>query len=186
MAKTTTLLALALSFLLRALSVVAQSSTTPSPDGGSGDGGASSPQGGTAAGASGSDNGFVHMSKGVEIAVIIVVVIVGGGGIASAVFYYIAKKRQWEVRKSIRRSAVRLKNNLSTTNLQKSARRQTGATKIAEPSTPHGNKGRDVEKGNVAPATSKPKAQAVKSEFEVESPTAKKWEGVGFGKKFGR
>jgi hypothetical protein len=83
MAKTTTLLALVLSFLLRALSVVAQSSTptaSPTPDGGSGEGGSSSPQGGTAAGASGSDNGFVHMPKGVEIAIIVVVVIVGGGG----------------------------------------------------------------------------------------------------------
>jgi hypothetical protein len=103
--------------------------------------------------------------------------------VASAVFYYIAKKRQWEVRKSIRRSAIRFKNNLSTTNLQKSARRQTGITKIAEPPTPHGRKDRDLEKGNVTPAT---KAQEVKSEFEVESPTAKKWEGVGFGKKSGR
>jgi len=175
MAKTTALFALALSLFLRALSVAAQSN---------GEDGAASPQGGTAAGASGSDGGFVHMSKGVTVAVIVVVVIVGGGGIASAILYFVAKKRQWEVRKSIRRSAVRLKNNLSTTNLQKSARRQTGVTKIAEPSTPHGRKDRDLEKGNVAPAASKPKAQEVKSEFEVESPTTKKWE--GFGKKSGR
>ncbi|KAI9774169.1 MAG: hypothetical protein M1840_005262 [Geoglossum simile] len=180
MAKTTTLLALALSFLLSALSVVAQTKSSPSQDG-SGDDNGASPQGGTNAGASGSDGGFVHMSKGVEIAIIVVVVIVGGGGIASAVFYYIAKKRQWQVRKSIRRSAVRLKNNLSTTNLQKSARRQTGVTKIAEPPTPR-RKEPDLEKGNTATATSKPKAQELKSEFEVEPPK----KGVGFAKQSGR
>ena len=80
MAPMTTLLAFVLSFLLKALSVLAQASSTPAPDGGSGSDGASTPQGGTNAGASGSDSGFVHMSKGVEITVIVVVVVVGGGG----------------------------------------------------------------------------------------------------------
>jgi hypothetical protein len=109
--------------------------------------------------------------------------------VASAVLYYIAKKRQWEVRKSIRRSAVRLKNNLSSTNLsQKSARRQTGVSKLAEPSTPYGNKGRDVEKGNMTPTVKTAKTPGFKSEFEVESPESNKvGEAVsGFGKKFGR
>jgi hypothetical protein len=79
MAKTTTLLVLALSLLLRVFSVVAQPNNSPSQDG-SGDDGESSPQGGVNAGASGSDSGFVHMSKGVEIAIIVVAVLVGGGG----------------------------------------------------------------------------------------------------------
>ncbi|KAH0557182.1 hypothetical protein GP486_005028 [Trichoglossum hirsutum] len=148
------------------------------------DGTPSSPQGGISAGASGSDNGFVHLSKGAEIAIIVIAVLVGGGGIASAVFYYIAKKRQWEVRKSIRRSATRLKNNLSSTNLsQKSARRQTGISKLQEPATPHGSKDRDLEKGNATPIIKIPKSP----EAKAESQPLKVGEAVpGYGKKYGR
>ncbi|TKA82805.1 hypothetical protein B0A55_01058 [Friedmanniomyces simplex] len=61
----------------------------------------------TDAGASGSGSSF-SISKGGLIAVIVVVVIVALFGIASTILFVVAKRRQWNVRASIRRVSRRL------------------------------------------------------------------------------
>ncbi|CAK7239831.1 MAG: hypothetical protein STHCBS139747_001266 [Sporothrix thermara] len=56
-------------------------------------------------GASGTSSDGFSLSHGAMIAIILVVVLVAVIGIASAVLFYLAKKREWKVRESIRRSA---------------------------------------------------------------------------------
>ncbi|KAI1662305.1 hypothetical protein F4813DRAFT_104690 [Daldinia decipiens] len=57
------------------------------------------------AGAAGSSPGVVQISHGAIIAIIVVVAVVCVLGISTAVLFYLAKKREWKVRESIRRSA---------------------------------------------------------------------------------
>ncbi|KAK3642211.1 hypothetical protein LTR56_001190 [Elasticomyces elasticus] len=61
----------------------------------------------TDAGASGSGSSF-SISKGGMIAVIVVVVLVAIFGIASTILFVVAKRRQWNIRASIRRASRRL------------------------------------------------------------------------------
>jgi len=61
-----------------------------------------------AGGASGTSSGDVNISRGAMIAIILVVVLVAAVGITSAVLFYLAKKREWKVRESVRRSARRV------------------------------------------------------------------------------
>ncbi|ERT01921.1 hypothetical protein HMPREF1624_00216 [Sporothrix schenckii ATCC 58251] len=74
------------------------------------DGGGSSDGSGVdnAGGASGTSSGGINLSHGAMIAIILVVVLVAVFGTASAVLFYLAKKREWKVRQSIRRSARRV------------------------------------------------------------------------------
>ncbi|KAI0912038.1 hypothetical protein F4824DRAFT_228667 [Ustulina deusta] len=58
-----------------------------------------------AAGAAGPSPGAAQLSHGALIAIIVVVAVVVVGGISTAVLFYLAKKREWKVRESIRRSA---------------------------------------------------------------------------------
>ncbi|KAI0434159.1 hypothetical protein F5Y09DRAFT_280041 [Xylaria sp. FL1042] len=58
-----------------------------------------------AAGAAGSSPGAAQLSHNALIAIIVVVAVVVIGGISTAVLFYLAKKREWKVRESIRRSA---------------------------------------------------------------------------------
>ncbi|KLJ09946.1 hypothetical protein EMPG_14642 [Blastomyces silverae] len=55
-----------------------------------------------------SGGGSFHISQGSIIAIAVIVGIVVILGLTSAILFYIAKKRSWEVRASIRRSAKRL------------------------------------------------------------------------------
>ncbi|OTB00271.1 hypothetical protein M426DRAFT_324419 [Hypoxylon sp. CI-4A] len=57
------------------------------------------------AGASGSSPGVVQISHGAIVAIIVVVAVVCVLGISTAILFYLAKKREWKVRESIRRSA---------------------------------------------------------------------------------
>ncbi|KAI2627028.1 hypothetical protein GGS26DRAFT_149651 [Hypomontagnella submonticulosa] len=57
------------------------------------------------AGASGSSPGAVQISHGAIVAIIVVVAVVCVLGISTAILFYLAKKREWKVRESIRRSA---------------------------------------------------------------------------------
>ncbi|KAI9682373.1 MAG: hypothetical protein M1817_000427 [Caeruleum heppii] len=127
-------------------------------------------------GASGSSQGAFNLSRGGMIAIIIVAAAVGIGGIASGILFYVAKKRQWEIRKSIRRSARRLTGNHSTAKAQKTSRRQRGLSRIPESTDLPQRK--DVEKGQIK----------VTSTFEVETPAQKPWgqSMSGLGKKIGR
>ncbi|TPX10247.1 uncharacterized protein E0L32_001444 [Thyridium curvatum] len=69
-----------------------------------GPGGVSS-DGGNAAGASGSSPGAVEISRGAMAAIIVVVCVVGIIGISTSILFYVAKKREWKVRETLRRSA---------------------------------------------------------------------------------
>lgn len=95
-------------------------------DGGGADGYSNSELGAAGTGNSGSANSSANLSKGaiIAIAVVVVVVVIAGGEhndlpfsflqytnsppVTLSVLYFVAKKRQWEVRKSIRRTASRV------------------------------------------------------------------------------
>lgn len=152
-----------------------------------GDAGSTAGSGGSDAGASGSDSGSFTLSKGGIIAIIVVVVFVVLFGselnpevraegctditiVTSSVLWYLAKKRSWEVRKTIRRSARRVATALTPrrTTFPKDVldRRPTkGLTRIDEvPPTPK-MRGSDVEKGH-----------SKISSFEMSEPPKKsKW-----------
>ncbi|PMD54684.1 uncharacterized protein K444DRAFT_110889 [Hyaloscypha bicolor E] len=57
------------------------------------------------AGASGSSSGGITLSRGAIIAIIVCAVSVCILGAVSSVLWYLAKKRSWEIRASIRKSA---------------------------------------------------------------------------------
>lgn len=142
----------------------------PGDDPSAGDASSTSSAGDSDAGAAGSDSGSITISKGGIIAIIVCVSFVVLFGIASSVLWYLAKKRSWEVRKTIRRSARRVATALtprrSTFPKDVQQRRSTrGATKIDDiPPTPR-IRGFDVEKGN-----------SKLSSFEMSEPPKKsKW-----------
>ncbi|GAB1315743.1 Transmembrane protein [Madurella fahalii] len=56
-------------------------------------------------GASGTATGGLVLSQGAIIAIIVVVIVVALFGIASSVLFFVAKKREWTVKETIRRSA---------------------------------------------------------------------------------
>lgn len=150
---------------------------------------AGSSTGDSDAGASGSSSGSITISKGGIIAIIIAVVCVVIFGseypnrsraveayadiraVASSILWYLAKKRSWEVRKTIRRSARRVATALTPRrstfpkDVQKVGRSSRGLTKIDEvPPTP-GLRSSDIEKGN-----------SKMSSFEMSEPPKKsKW-----------
>ncbi|KAH8816195.1 hypothetical protein F5884DRAFT_663743 [Xylogone sp. PMI_703] len=125
------------------------------------------------AGASGSDSGGINLSKGGLIAIIIVIVFVVILGIVSSVLYYLAKKRSWEIRESIRRSARRVATALTPrrSTFPKDVRGSRGLERIDEvPPTPK-IRNHDLEKGNQK-----------MSQFEMSEPKKEsKW-----ARKFGR
>lgn len=85
---------------------------TSSPQKGNDPGGSPSdnpaPQNPETAGASGDTETAITLNTGDQIAIAVVVSIVVLLGVTSAILFYIAKKRQWEVRAALRRSARRL------------------------------------------------------------------------------
>jgi type II secretory pathway pseudopilin PulG len=161
------------------------------------EGGAGSTQSPTEAGASGNDTGAFTLSKGALIAIIIVVAVVVVLGAASLTLWYIAKKRQWEVRASIRRASRRLtgravggpNNRASRANNRQN--RRTGIRMESSPlrNTISANKIRDVEKGFATPPSSlsnsamkntsnekmKSKTVTTESAFEAETPKVKSY-----------
>ncbi|KAK3384530.1 hypothetical protein B0T24DRAFT_646418 [Lasiosphaeria ovina] len=66
------------------------------------------PVDGNAAGASGASTGGFELSRGGLAAIIVVVSIVAILGIAMTILFYIAKKREWTLRETIRRSAKKV------------------------------------------------------------------------------
>ncbi|ATY66571.1 hypothetical protein A9K55_000608 [Cordyceps militaris] len=71
-----------------------------------GDGGAPGVDAGTEAGAAGdSSKNSINLSTGGMIAIIVVVVVVVIIGVSTATLFFIAKKREWKVRETLRRSA---------------------------------------------------------------------------------
>ncbi|KIW94824.1 uncharacterized protein Z519_04802 [Cladophialophora bantiana CBS 173.52] len=59
------------------------------------------------AGAAGPDTGSVNLSRGATIAIALVVSIIVVLGGTMTILFYLAKKRQWKIKESIRRSARR-------------------------------------------------------------------------------
>ncbi|OAP55967.1 hypothetical protein AYL99_10119 [Fonsecaea erecta] len=62
------------------------------------------------AGAAGPDTGSVNLSKGATIAIALVVSLVVVLGAAMTILFYLAKKRQWKIKESLRRSARKVGN----------------------------------------------------------------------------
>lgn len=110
-------------------------------------------QGENDAGASGSGNSFVNISTADEIAIIVVAVVVGVFGskipshypyqgtiltpttVGSAILYYFAKKRQWELREKLRRSARSIKTALTPRATQTTFnRKDRGVSRVADES----------------------------------------------------
>ncbi|KAI1416390.1 hypothetical protein F5Y13DRAFT_116632 [Hypoxylon sp. FL1857] len=101
------------------------------------------------AGASGSSPGAVQISHGAIVAIIVVVAVVCVLGIAMAVLFYLAKKREWKVRESIRRSARKVVTALTPrrSEFPKSVKDSRGRVRLDDvPPTPK-LRPEDVEKG---------------------------------------
>ncbi|KAK4105228.1 hypothetical protein N658DRAFT_491683 [Parathielavia hyrcaniae] len=60
---------------------------------------------GSIAGASGTSSGGMVISQGAMIAIIVVVVVVALFGIATSILFFVAKKREWTMKETLRRSA---------------------------------------------------------------------------------
>ncbi|EKG11449.1 hypothetical protein MPH_11464 [Macrophomina phaseolina MS6] len=154
----------------------------------SNDSGSSSSAADSAAGAEGADDGSFKMSKGGMIAIIVVVVVVAVGGIVSTVLFFIAKKRQWEVRKSLKRVSRRLTGRSTVDVARNNREHRRTAVRVASP--PPGqnrtagaqeNRNRDLEKGEKKPAGRNQKPTM--SAFSVETPVVKSWKDRVFGYK---
>jgi len=166
----------------QAATPTSQPSATAAPAGYNG--GNDNPEDPSDAGASGSSQGAFSLSKGALAAIIVVVVVVVVGGAASATLFYLAKKRQWDVRKSFRRASRRLTGR-STADLDRvkpSSRSQNRRTGVRLASPPPSAKAlvakrsesdRDVEKG--VPAEKPTTTTTITSTFEVETPKTKGW-----------
>ncbi|KAH8666430.1 hypothetical protein BX600DRAFT_511365 [Xylariales sp. PMI_506] len=107
-----------------------------------------------AGGASGDSSSGIQISHGAMIAIIVIVVVVAIGGITSAVLFYLAKKREWKIRESIRRSAKRVVTALTPrrSEFPRSVKEGSGRTSRGRvrlddvPPTPR-LKPEDIEKG---------------------------------------
>lgn len=101
------------------------------------------------AGASGKSQTAITLNTGDQIAIGVVVGLVALLGISSAILFYLAKKRQWEVRASIRRSARRVTTAFRAKTPTKpnfSRRDRGGAVRIDPPPVPALSKNRDKSK----------------------------------------
>ncbi|KAF4125627.1 hypothetical protein GMORB2_0871 [Geosmithia morbida] len=80
-----------------------ESGTTQAPGVGTGDDG----------GSSGSSDTSVSISTGGLVAIIVVVLVVAALGITMGTLFFIAKKREWTMRETLRRSARKVKTALT-------------------------------------------------------------------------
>ncbi|KAL5118610.1 hypothetical protein ACEQ8H_003461 [Pleosporales sp. CAS-2024a] len=122
--------------VLLPLLVLAQSSSEPSQlPPATYNGGDDNPQDPSDAGAAGSSKGAFTLSSGALAAIIVVAVLVALGGIGSATLWWLAKKRQWDVRSSIRRASRRFTGRGNTDKTQKRQNRRTSIRLDAPPTT---------------------------------------------------
>ncbi|POS75746.1 hypothetical protein DHEL01_v205856 [Diaporthe helianthi] len=110
------------------------------------------------AGASGTSSNNFQVSQGALIAIILIVVFVALLGIASGTLFYLAKKREWKVRETIRRSAKKVVTALTPRRSEfprsvkeRSIRSRGGRARVEDeiPPTPR-LKPEDLEKGLAA------------------------------------
>jgi hypothetical protein len=162
---------LLLSFLLPVLALAQDSSGSELPPAGY-NGGADNPQDPSDAGAAGSQKGAFSLSGGAIAAIIVVAVVVVLGSstssfissegaqansrlVASGTLWWLAKKRQWDVRASIRRASRRFTGrSVPDKSQQNRQNRRTGIRLNSPPPGKAANKMRDVEKG--LPMSNKP------------------------------
>jgi len=109
---------------------------------------------GSAAGASGVSSGGLELSRAGLIAIIVVVVVIALVGIASTVLFFIAKKREWTMRETLRRSVRKVATALTPrrSEFPKSVKDSVGRggrmNKLDDvPPTPRLPKQTDLEKG---------------------------------------
>ncbi|KFH46358.1 hypothetical protein ACRE_027720 [Hapsidospora chrysogenum ATCC 11550] len=129
------------------------------PDDMAGDAGGTTAPGvesGTEGGALGGSGSAVSMSTGGLVAIVVVVVVVAILGIVTGTLFFVAKKREWTMKETLRRSARKVKTALtprraefpsSVKDPQHSSTRR-GRARIPDdvPPTPKWRSG-DVEKG---------------------------------------
>ncbi|KAI4643050.1 hypothetical protein J4E93_007119 [Alternaria ventricosa] len=149
---------LLLSFLLPLLALAQDSSSGSELPPPGYNGGSDNPQDPSDAGAAGTQKGAFSLSGGAIAAIIVVAVLVVLGSIASGVLWWLAKKRQWDVRASIRRASRRFTGRANNdTGKQNRENRRTGIRLNSPPPGKNANKMRDIEKGlplsNKAPQT---------------------------------
>ncbi|KAF2117228.1 hypothetical protein BDV96DRAFT_598151 [Lophiotrema nucula] len=131
------------------------------------------------AGAQGAQKGAFTLSKGALAAIIVVVVLVGVGGAGSAVLFWLAKKRQWDVRQSLRRASRRLTGRSAVSS--KRQNRRTGVRLNSPPASK--NRDRDIEKGMPASGRTGKTTTTISSTFDVDTPTPKGWKASVLGGK---
>jgi hypothetical protein len=145
------------------------------------------------AGAAGPSSGSINISTGALVAIIVVVSVVVIGGsrsqevsvaarlanwrtVVSSVLFYIAKKRSWEVRKTIRRSAKKVVTALTPrrstfpNDVRQKRPSRSGMARIEE-EQPASKQSFELEKGNSG-----------LSSFELQQPP----KGSKWAKKVGR
>ncbi|KAF1953223.1 hypothetical protein CC80DRAFT_152080 [Byssothecium circinans] len=174
--------------LAQAASPTAGGTSAPTSKPAGYNGGEDNPQDPSDAGAAGASKGAFDLSKGGLAAIIVVCVLVVVLGVGSAVLFWLAKKRQWDVRQSIRRASRRMTGR-STADLPSTKRqnRRTGIKLDAPPparkNKQHPNQEKDVEKalgGHPGKNTTK-----ISSTFDIDTPTPKPkgWTGNLMAKK---
>lgn len=122
-----------------------------SGDGGGTNGFDGSNLGAAGSGADGRSNSSANLSKGAIIAIAIVVAIVVVGGVTLTVLFYLAKKRQWQVRATIRRTTTRVVRAMTPRTPHFTFPRSPRPDQQSHESKQRGAKrDRDVEKGFVS------------------------------------
>jgi hypothetical protein len=138
---------LLLSFLFPLLAVAQSAGGSELPPPGY-NGGYDNPQDPSDAGAEGASKGAFSLSSGALTAIIVVCVVVVLGGIGSATLWWLAKKKQWDVRASIRRASRRFTGRgAADSSKQNNQNRRTGIRLNSPPPGKNANKMRDLEKG---------------------------------------
>lgn len=142
----------------------------------SGDAASAGDDDGDLAGASGGSNDSIKISKGGIIAIAVVVSCVVVFGIVSTILFYLAKKRSWEVRATLRRSAKRVATALTPrrTTFPKDALKVPQATKKKYPGRARMN---DVPPTPRLTEHDIEKAHAKADEIEMREPS--KWARFG-------
>lgn len=147
-------------------------------------GGEDNPQDPSDAGAAGASKGAFNLSKGGLAAIVVVAVLVGVVGIGSAVLFWLAKKRQWDVRQSIRRASRRMTGRSTTDVSSKRQNRRTGV-RLNSPPRPHrkAEQERDLEKGGIHSGPKPTTKTTITSTFDVDTPTPTGWKASMLGGK---
>lgn len=144
-------------------------------------GGEDNPQDPSDAGAEGDHKGAFTLSKGGLAAIIVVISLVIVIGVASAVLFWLAKKRQWDVRQSLRRASRRLTGR-STADLPATKRqnRRTGVRLNDPPAPRRARPGqeKDIEKGLSEDPRRGKTTTNITSTFDIDTPTPKGWKGM--------